>query len=187
MNKKDVDTLATACGEIARGFKKLRTVLLKLPVVPQITVPNEEVTVAPAQCKVFEFQHYDFVDLLCDRKLSWGADFEESLYRVQLQKKLRADRCGNNWTLQNGAWRPVSKRYVKRIFHELNGFLEEMNLLLADNSNGEFTNSADEPKKVRPCKWDRRKYIQKAELSEKVLRRFLIETHREIGSMRQRT
>jgi len=181
MDAKTVQRLADACGEIARGFKKLRSVLLKVETVPVSIPVLPEVPVAePVKPpEKFAFQFYDPFDLLkTDAVGLWGAQFETTFYKIQVQRRLRGDRNGNQWVLSGENWIPVSYRYVSNVLLELRGIHDDIRGVL-ENDDCELQTI------LHPCRWKRRRFLVETELSEKTFRHFLIENHKEIGPMRR--
>ena len=184
MNTDDVEKLADACGEIARGFKKIRSVLLRTGTVEELPPPVPTVPTELVRTFVLQYEHE--VDCVCDPKFIWGAGYETSLYRIQLQNKIRADRYGNQWVMEGGRWRSVSRRYIDILHNELESCHSEVRQLLQNSSNGEFTNTTGEHKMIKPSKWARRLDVINTELNPKHFRTFLVETHKELGPLRSR-
>ena len=57
MNTDDVEKLASACGEIARGFKKIRAVLLRTGTVEELPPPVPTVPTELVRTFVLQYEH----------------------------------------------------------------------------------------------------------------------------------
>ena len=193
--------LSDACGDFARGFKKVKAALADLadglPVVSRdesvteswgigtdlsqtisATKNPEKNPESPIQefCSLPRFSEPG--KFLTWRKNMWGKKFGQDCVKWLLQKDLRSDNYKNTWL--NG--RKISQRQYKQILGKCKQFLEEcQDLVFKHAHHGSFVEGVGS---IHFGKWKRRHNITDARLILKDLNVYTREVHAELPSMR---
>ena len=189
MEKQDILKLIEACGEMARGLKKIKTILTrsldglpgqKNPQKPQPVpepgafVPNSEWVVST-----------DPEEFLL--KQTWGKASVRRCLRAAINKTVRSDVFKTAWVRdanQRKGWRKISKGQYKNIFSRCEIFFQEVQDVLYENDTLEkFCQNVG---KVCESKWSRRECIVNPEKQpdEKLLREITREIHDELPALR---
>ena len=191
MKKDDILKICDACGEIARGLKKIKAVLAdfadglsvvssgqSVPVsgqsVPDKSVPKSDLIKIFCGLPRF-FQHRKF---LTSRKTVWGKNFAKDCVRWLLQKNLRSDKFKNAWL--DGV--KISQCQYKTILVKCKLFLEDCQAIVSEHWY--YTSFADKVGEIHTNRWERRQNITDAKMSLKDLNDYTRQVHAELPSMR---
>ena len=195
MKKDDILKICDACGEIARGLKKIKAVLAdfadglsvvssgqSVPVSGQSVpasgqnVPDKSVDLIKKFCGLPRFfLHRKF---LTSRKTVWGKDFTKDCVRWLLQKDLRSDKFKNAWL--DGV--KISQCQYKTILVKCKLFLEDCQAIVSEHWY--YTSFADKVGEIHTNRWERRQNITDAKMSLKDLNDYTRQVHAELPALR---
>jgi hypothetical protein len=194
MSKSRNQRFAECFGELARACKKLRALALELEetsIVPKKKkkIPPPPPPLPTVRTYAIVFAHELPVDMLCECR--WGSEYETSFYQCMLHLQLRADRFGNQWVFDKRThqWCTVPEDRLIEVFKKLELFHEDVvEVLNQFKTLKEFTDYWGKEDKIRPGMWSykRRKCILTAKLTFTTFVKFLISTHKKLGSLRKK-
>ena len=192
----DYEVLAEAFGLLARGCKKLRRLFLQRSKggegLQLVTTPGADATpVLVEKHEVGSVQTMDTEDFLrMSRAWSLNSNIvlNHLLTTLLGQDTCRADRFKNHWRYNSSArrkWQKISKeRVLKEFFDPCTTFLEDcrtiVNSIRCATDLAKIIPQIHQPR----CKFERRRGILEAELTETFFINYLRKVHDELPSLR---
>jgi hypothetical protein len=190
-------TLAAAFGELARGAKKIRGVLLQ-------AAGNQSVTSAPSpatsECESSEsdsepepdsIQTENFVEsaakYLYTKKMVWSKLSAQAYFVAMVRNRLRMNALKFCWAHTGGSlqerkhWTKISRKSAESIYSKIKDGWED----ICEEINGYDTR----PPKIRASKWERRQAVlqctfPKTLFSKKGYRQILVDYHDDLPSLK---
>ena len=196
MNFQQLTLLANGFGEIARGCKKIRRVLLSLadssepPVTPEPTGPAGPIEPPSEPNDSIEIE--DFVESarthLVSKKMVWGKGPALKFFKHMVRQRLRANNMKFVWMHTGGSakdrksWKKISTAKADDIYARIRAAWEDL--------KDEISSKAECPAEIPFTKWSRRGWVLKAEMPEKLFQRgslfkqHLIDNHNDLPSLK---
>ena len=189
MERKESEILAEACGELARGFKKLRGFFLNRSMVrPAGTKsPQNSDTCSVSsgtQTDTGTKSPRDFLTGIGNG--AWGNGFLTNALEFSMEGRVRADRFKNYWVADPSykrGWRAISKPQFLKLFREAQKFMLRCKDLVDCRTKEEYEEKING--KLRETKWRRRHYIVRSELDYVTFREFCRDEHKRLPPLRK--
>jgi len=197
MENIDFDTLSSAFGDLARGFKKLKAVCewyrnqnsRNVPGVPQSHPEGMEVDsgiLVPISEEEKSWEPtLDAAEFLCSKKFLWGNNIIHNLLSIVMGEHVRADRFHNQWIVSSGkkGWRKISEPQMEKLYKYCVGVLNESREIVRAFPNREDFNDVMGIELHRG-KWKRAKYIFGIDLPYAQFLKYCRDVHDSLPSFR---
>ena len=205
MKKEDIVKLIDACGELARGLKKIKTTLtrslsgLSGQIRPE-EIPGSEVpggipkgtrSLSGGRSDNRDNLSRDWVvqvtpkEFLLHTKLRWGCSSSLEFIKIVVGETVRSDVFKSAWvkddTKKNG-WRKISKRKYAEILKKCKTFMALCQDIVIENKS--YTAFCKNVGNIHRGKWHRHKQITDMVLTERELRKFTRENHDDLPPLR---
>ena len=204
MENIDFDTLSSAFGDLARGFKKLKAVCewsrnqnsRNVPGVPQsseggdnsqmeVDVPDSGILVPISEEEKSWEPNLDATEFLCSKEFHWGNNIINNLLGIVMGEHVRADRFHNQWIVSSGkkGWRKISEPHMEELHkYCVNVLNESREIVRAFPQREDFTEVMGI--ELHQAKWKRAKYIFAIDLPYAQFLKYCRDVHDALPSFR---
>ena len=204
VEQADLKLLSEALGELARGFKKLKTVVdglkisgvkVPIPESPRQNVPEETETVSenwghfvPAVVTSVEAKEY-----LVSEKFKWALpeNIANQVYERLFGQRVRADKYKNQWVEDSEnkkGWKKISMKEFEHLHEWPELLLADMSNIIEMNENDGYHCFVDAFGEGPEWKWKRRKNIHVAASEKwnnlKNFRKYAVGVHDSLPALR---
>lgn len=198
LSSEQLMILADSLGEIARGCKKIRGVLLGLVSTTPIIVQPENQETDPGEGEPSDISEEsdnisdeDFCETalqyMCTKKMKWSPVGAKRYFTDMVRSRLRANTMNFCWIHTGGNlesrrnWKKISRRKIEKIYSDIYHGWQEILDFIGDQDTC--------PKGIRPSKWSRRKMVVDCTFPEtlfekKGFKTVLLDNHDDLGALK---
>jgi hypothetical protein len=211
MQKTSLNILIEAFGEIARGCKKIKSVLTTIRDTPQCgpgtkipdlsqclsLIENTQNESTPPQCgpgttipeksqrKELPWVNFEAEKYLLSKSCIWGEWFTKKLLEHCIGESLRADRHDNQWVLDETlvrGWRSINQETYDTIFRRVQSYMGACKDILRQYERYDHFVCSVGP--VRMVKFKRKTDIEESSLTRSAFAKYCRNVHKGLPSLR---